>query len=147
MAGRVFSYPEHERYFHEQIVPRLDMERRFVGSASREIKRHLLARAHCVLVPSVVAETSSLIVMEALAAGTPVIAFPRGALAELIDDGVTGFLVDSVQEMARAIDRVDSLDRSACVAAAHARFSDTRMAAAYFDLYSAHAAQASAISA
>ena len=147
MAGRVFAYPEHQRYFREQIVPRLDTDRCFVGIASREMKQHLLARAHCVLVPSVVAETSSLIVMEALAAGTPVIAFPCGALAELVDDGVTGFLVGSVAEMARAIDRVDAIDRSACMAAAHARFADARMVAAYFELYAARGAQASAISA
>ena len=147
LAGQVFAYAEHQRYFREQIVPRLDVDRRLIGVAAGDTKRALLARAHCVLVPSIVAETSSLIVMEALAAGTPVIAFPCGALAELIDDGVTGFLVRTVPEMARAIDRVETIDRAACIAAAHAHFSDARMVARYLELYTALAAPAPAISA
>jgi len=137
LAGRVFPYDLHQRYFEETIAPRLDEERRFVGPVFGDAKRRLLRRAHCLLIPSIVAETSSLVAMEALAAGTPVIAFPRGALAELIEDGVTGFLVESVSEMADAIRQVDSLDRDACIETARARFSDTRMIDRYVSVFRA----------
>ena len=73
--------------------------------------------------------------MEALAVGTPVIAYPSGALPEVIEDGVTGFLAKSVEEMAEAIGQVHTLSPSACRKAAELRFSKERMIEGYFDLY------------
>ena len=67
LAGEVFPYPEHQRYFHEEIGPRLDSTRRFIGPVGGQRKRGLLQRAQCLIVPSLVAETSSLVAMEALA--------------------------------------------------------------------------------
>ncbi|PYR93682.1 MAG: glycosyltransferase family 4 protein [Acidobacteria bacterium] len=144
LAGRIFPYDLHQRYFNEKIAPRLDENRRFIGPVVGDAKRRLLRRGRCLLVPSVVAETSSLVAMEALAAGTPVVAFPRGALAELIEDGVTGFLVRSVPEMADAILRTDCLDRDACIATARARFSETRMIDRYVSVFRALASGGSA---
>jgi glycosyltransferase involved in cell wall biosynthesis len=144
LAGRVFPYALHQRYFNERIAPRLDAARRFIGPVFGEAKRRLLRRARCLLVPSVVAETSSLVAMEALASGTPVIAFLRGALAELIEDGVTGFLVQSVPEMADAIADVDRLDRHACIETARARFSERRMIDRYVSVFQALASGVSA---
>ena len=80
-----------------------------------------------MLIASTAAETSSLVAMEALASGTPVIAYRAGALPDIVDDGVTGWLVDDVAGMADAIRRVDAIDPAACRAAALARFSQTRM--------------------
>jgi glycosyltransferase involved in cell wall biosynthesis len=82
-AGTVFPWPEHRRYFAQEIRPRLDAQRRWIGAIAGRRKRRLLAAARCVLVPSTAAETSSLVAMEALAAGTPVIAYPSGALPEI----------------------------------------------------------------
>src|SRR5690606_1063450 len=82
LAGAVFRYAAHERYFREEIAPRLDSLRRFIGAVPLGRKRRLLAAARCVVVPSLVPETSSLVAMEALASGTPVVAFPVGALAD-----------------------------------------------------------------
>ena len=84
--------------------------------------------------------------MEALASGTPVVAFPRGALAELIDDGVTGFLVQSVEEMADAIAEIDRLDRDDCIATARARFSEGRMIDRYVSVFRALASGARSVS-
>jgi glycosyltransferase involved in cell wall biosynthesis len=75
--------------------------------------------------------------MEALAVGTPVIAYRSGALTDIIEDGVTGFLVDSVNEMADAIQRVHQIRSKDCRAAAEQRFSRDRMVRDYFDLYAA----------
>lgn len=137
LAGPVFGYAAHERYFRSYIVPRLDRARRFLGPVDFSRKRRLLAAAGCLLVASVVPETSSLVAMEALACGTPVVAFPVGALPEIIDHGRTGFLVRDVQEMADAIDAAARLPPEACREAAGGRFSATAMVARYLALYQA----------
>lgn len=144
LAGRVFPYESHRRYFDDEIAPRLDRDRRFIGIAGFRTKRRLMGRARCLLVPSLVPETSSLVAMEALACGTPVVAFPNGALTEIIDHGRTGFLVRDEVEMAEAIHECVALDPETCRAAARDRFSATRMVKSYLDLYETLAARSSA---
>lgn len=134
-AGRVFPYAAHQEHFEREVRPRLDAKRRFVGEVQGARKRRLLARARCVLIPSTAPETSSLVAMEALASGTPVIAFRSGALPEIVESGKTGFLVDSVEAMARAIKRVGEIDPADCRRAALDRFPLTRTTSAYLDLY------------
>jgi len=136
LAGSLFRYPEHERYFHEEILPRLRPgENRLLGPIGWKRKRRLLTAARCLLAPSLAPETSSLVAMEALACGTPVIAFPSGALAEIVEEGKTGFLVKSAGEMAEAVKAARSLDPDACRRAARGRFSAERMIGRYLDLY------------
>ncbi len=146
IAGKVFPYPEHLAYFREQIVPLLDAARsrevhRFLGALSPARLRTVLGRAKCLLHPTLAPETSSLVAMEALAVGTPVIAYPSGALPEIVEDGVTGFLVENVEEMAEAIGKVHTLSPAACREAAELRFSKQRMIGGYFDLYRKMAAK------
>jgi glycosyltransferase involved in cell wall biosynthesis len=135
LAGEVLRCSWHLKYFKEEIAPRLNGRRRFIGAAGVERKRTLLSEARCLLVPSLVAETSSLVTMEAMASGTPVIAYPSGALTELIEDGRTGFLVKDEYEMAEAIKAVDSIDPEECRDVARERFSSTRMVRRYMDRY------------
>jgi len=144
IGGGVFPYPEHRAYFAELVRPRLDNRRRFIGPVGFARKRRLLTAARCLLVPSLAPETSSLVAMEALACGTPVIAFPAGALAEIVEHERTGFLVRDADEMAAAIARVETIDPGACRAAARARFSRARMVDAYLARYAALAARAAA---
>lgn len=135
LCGQVYPYPDHERYHAEQIVPRLDGWRRFLGPAGFARKRRLLGAARCLLVPSLAPETSSLVAMEALACGTPVVAFAAGALPEVVEHGRTGFIVADEREMAEAIREVDRIDPGECRAAARERFSIHRTAARYLSLY------------
>jgi glycosyltransferase involved in cell wall biosynthesis len=135
IAGRVFPYPEHQRYFIEMIEPRLGPQARFLGNLDFAGKRRFLTAARCLLLPSLIAETSSLVAMEAIACGTPVIAFPAGALPEIVEPGVTGFLVRDKWEMAEAIRAADSVDRERCREIARQRFSLQRMIEAYFGYY------------
>ena len=135
IAGQVFGYETHERCFRDEILPRLDGRRRFIGPVGLERKRRLLAGARGLLVPSLAPETSSLVAMEALACGTPVIAFRAGALPEIVEHGVTGYLVDDAREMAEAIARLDELDPAECRRAAERRFSAALMTDRYLALY------------
>ena len=135
LAGNVFAYPEHQSYFDSMIRPRLGRNACFIGAVGGERKAHLLAGARCLLAPSRVPETSSLVAMEAIASGTPVIAWCSGALPEIVSHGRTGFLVNSVEQMADAISRVESIDPSACWGEAEQRFSSKRMTAEYLNLY------------
>jgi glycosyltransferase involved in cell wall biosynthesis len=134
-AGEIFRYREHEQYFRQEVLPRLDSRRRFLGPVGLEPKRRLLAAARCLLVPSLAPETSSLVSMEALACGTPVIAFPSGALPEIVEHGRTGFIVNNIEEMAGAIRKADCIDSDTCRQVARERFSASRMTAEYLELY------------
>ena len=141
LAGEVFPYEEHRRYFEAEIVPRLDSKRRYVGPVGFEAKRSLLAGARCLLVPSLVPETSSLVAMEAAACGTPAIAFPVGALPEVVEHGRTGLLVESLDEMTAALGAgasgIDAVSPEVCRAVARKRFSLERMAGEYLARYEA----------
>jgi glycosyltransferase involved in cell wall biosynthesis len=135
IGGEVFPYEAHRCYFETEIRPRLGPRVRFLGPVGWARKRRLLNAARCLLAPSLAAETSSLVVMEAIACGTPVIAFPAGALADIVEPGVTGYLVENDRDMAAAIPKVDRLDRQACRDVARRRFSLNRMVESYFGLY------------
>lgn len=144
IGGQVFPYPAHQAYFHERVVPLLDRRRRFLGPVGFLRKRRLLAAARCLLVPSLVDETSSLVAMEAASCGTPVVAFRRGALPEVVEDGRTGFLVDDAAGMAAAVGRVGAIDADACRETARRRFSHGRMAREYLARYQTLAVAAAA---
>lgn len=137
LAGRVFPYASHRGYFETAVKPHIDGRAvRWVGPIGLTKKRRLLSQAECVIVPSTAPETSSLVVMEALACGTPAIVSPAGALPELIDDGRTGFVASTVAEMAAAIRNVPQLSAQACIEAARSRFDVRRMRDRYLALYS-----------
>ncbi len=147
LGGEVFPYPYHQRYFREEIEPRVlgiprgKPQHAFLGRLIECHKQALLGRAKCLLHPTRAPETNSLVAMEALAAGTPVIAYRSGALSEIIDDGITGVLVNNVQEMAEALGRVHMLSPRACREAAERRFSAARMIQNYLSLYETMAAR------
>lgn len=135
LGGEVFPYETHLRYFENEIRPREDRRRRFLGPLNALQKYRFLKRARCLLIPSLVPETSSLAAMEAMACGTPVIAFRLGALPSLIEHGRTGFLVDSVPEMAQAILNADQIDPNVCHSRAKEFFSRERMTDQYLKRY------------
>jgi glycosyltransferase involved in cell wall biosynthesis len=135
LAGQVYGYLAHTEYFEREIVPRLGNGVRFIGPVGAARKRHFLSAARCLLVPSLAGETSSLVAMEALACGTPVVAFAVGALPDIVEHGRTGYLVRDAREMADAIAAVGRLDPAVCIATARQRFDVKRMIDGYFALY------------
>jgi glycosyltransferase involved in cell wall biosynthesis len=141
LGGQVFPYAAHEQYWREAVSPLLTAgPHRFLGPVDFARKRRLLSAARCLISASIAPETSSLVAMEALACGTPVVAFPSGALPEIVDHGVTGYLVEDIREMAEAIRSVHRIDPEACRAAARSRFSASVTTAAYLRLYAQLAA-------
>jgi glycosyltransferase involved in cell wall biosynthesis len=146
LAGDVFPYREHLDYFKSMVQPRLGFSRRYIGPVGRKRKRALLAAARCLLVASLVPETSSLVALEALAAGTPVVAFGKGALPEVIEHGRTGFLASNMHELVDGIRAAQAIDPAQCRAVARARFSLPRMVDRYLAVYRALADGQSAAS-
>ena len=135
IGGAVFGYDAHRSYYEREVEPLLDRRRRFLGPLSFGRKRRLLNAARCLLVASEVAETSSLVAMEAVACGTPVIALRAGALPDIVEHGKTGFLVRDVGEMADRTRDVGDLDPDDCRRLARERFTIERMTDAYLARY------------
>ncbi|MDP9006063.1 MAG: glycosyltransferase family 4 protein [Actinomycetota bacterium] len=122
-------------YFDEQVRPLLGDDVVFVGEVGGDEKLELLAGAKALLNPIRWVEPFGLVMIEALACGTPVLTYRMGAAPEIVDDGITGFLCDVHDEMAEAIHKVDQLDRRACRAAVEERFSTGRMVAQHLELF------------
>jgi glycosyltransferase involved in cell wall biosynthesis len=125
-----------ETYFRERIAPHLDGERiRYLGAVGPAERDRLLGGALALVHLIGFAEPFGLSVVEAMATGTPTIAFPRGSMREIVEEGVTGFLVHDLEEAATAVARAGELDRGAIRAVAERRFSAERMVDDYLELY------------
>jgi glycosyltransferase involved in cell wall biosynthesis len=132
MAGIV----QDERYFETEVAPHVDGDRvRYLGPVGPEQRAAVLGDALALLHLIGFEEPFGFSVVEAMAAGTPVIAFRRGSMPELVDDGRSGALVEDVEGAAAALPRVLSLDRAAIRARAVNRFSRDRMTAEYLAAY------------
>jgi glycosyltransferase involved in cell wall biosynthesis len=138
IAGRVHEKDEDARYYREELIPRFEQPGVIrAGEADHRRKASLLRGARALLCPVQWEEPFGLISIEAMVCGTPVIAFARGALPEIIDDGVTGMIVSDVDQMAEAIARARHWDRKKCMARARDRFSADRMAREYEQIFEA----------
>jgi len=125
-----------DRYFAEQVEPHIDGDRvTYLGPVGSAGRADVLGSAAALLHPISFAEPFGLSVVEAMACGTPVVAFTRGSMSEVVDDGVTGFLVSDVAQAVTAVDRAAALDRAAVRARALARFGVDRMVEEYLSVY------------
>lgn len=123
-------------YFHEQVEPHIDGDRvTFLGSVGPKERAEILGSAAALLHPIDFDEPFGLSVVEAMACGTPVITFPRGAMPEVIDEGITGLLVPDVAAAARAVEVAAGLDRGVIRRVAERRFGATRMVEDYLAVY------------
>ncbi len=134
IAGTVNDSVEHE-YFEEHIQPRLDHDVVYVGEVDHERKVELLGGACALLFPIEWDEPFGVAMIEALACGTPVLAFARGAATEIVENGKTGFLCRESGELAEAISRVEEIERAVCRASVAERFSDRKMVHEHLDLF------------
>ena len=134
LAGPV--QPGQEQYFAERVSPHLDGDRvRYVGEVGGLVKQRLFANAAALLMPVRWREPFGMVMVEALACGTPVIAFPEGAASEIVIDGENGWLVADEVEMARAVAKLGSIDPLRCRADVAARYGIAVTASGYERVY------------
>ena len=132
-------YDEDRSYYQSSIEPLFRESRSFVefiGEVGGKDKDELMGNAYAFLFPIDWPEPFGLVMIESLACGTPVIAWNNGSVPEILSDGVTGFVVDTVDEAVKAVSDVARLDRGACRRAFEQRFDATRMAHDYLEVYS-----------
>lgn len=138
IAGQVYPFSYHQQFFAREIQPRLrtNANATWIDCPPDELKRKLLRESAALLITSQVDETSSLVAMEAAASGTPVVAFRRGALPEVVKHGVTGFVVEDIGEAVKALQKLKSISCEDCARHAQTHFSSVKMADEYQRLYS-----------
>jgi glycosyltransferase involved in cell wall biosynthesis len=136
--------PREIRYFEELVRPHLVDGIEYLGEVSHGEKVELLQNARATLFPIEWEEPFGLVMIESMACGTPVIATRYGAVPEVIEDGVSGIIVDDYREMPAALERADALDPLECRRYVEERFGPQRMVRDYLDVYEAVAAGASA---
>jgi glycosyltransferase involved in cell wall biosynthesis len=134
LAGKATERGE-LRYLDETIVPMLHDGVRLLVNADRATTQQLLAEARCLILPLRWAEPFGMVMIEAMAAGTPVVALNRGAVPELVVDGVTGFVRERPEELPAALHRCHEIDANNCVAHVCAQFSAPLMASRYERVY------------
>ncbi len=134
LAGKCVEPDEHA-YFDEHVRPLLGPDVEWVGEVGGTDKLNLLAQARCLLNPLQWNEPFGLVMVEAMACGTPVVAMNRGAASELVLHEVTGYLCDTAEELASWIPRVGELDPASCRKHVETHFSSTRMAEGYLTIY------------
>lgn len=140
LAGNVA--PEHSPWFEAWIAPHVDGDRvSFTGPVDDVQKSALLGGACALLMPVLWEEPFGLVMIEAMACGTPVIGFRRGAVPEVVADGETGFIVDTVEEMAAAVGRLPVLARAACRARVESLYSDRALVQGCLKIYAELIAQ------
>lgn len=141
LAGPI--QPGQEEFFESEVKPRLDGERaRYIGEVGGTRKQELFARAAALLMPIRWPEPFGMVMIEALACGTPVVAFPEGAASEIVVHGDNGFLVEDEAEMANAIAKLAELDPSRCRVSV-GRYAAPGIAAEYEAVYRELASQES----
>lgn len=125
-----------QHYFDEQVAPHVDGDRVvYLGSVGPAQRAELLGSSLALLHPIAFAEPFGLSVVESMATGTPVIAYPRGSMREVVDEGVTGFLVEGPEAAAAAVPRAAKLDRAEINRVARRRFAASRMVDDYLAVY------------
>jgi glycosyltransferase involved in cell wall biosynthesis len=123
-------------YFEREIAPLLDHPLvEFIGEIGEHEKNAFLGGAKALLFPIDWPEPFGLVMIEAMACGLPVVAFPGGSVEEIVEDGVNGFVVDSIEEAALAVRHIDRIDRRTCRERFDRRFTARRMASQYVDVY------------
>jgi glycosyltransferase involved in cell wall biosynthesis len=123
-------------FWEEEIKPKIDNELIFfAGEADYKKKRELMSGAYCLLAPITWNEPFGLFMVEAMACGTPVIVFNRGSAPEIVIDGVTGYVVDTIDDMIKAVENAGNIDRARCRRHVKFNFDVQRLGQAYLDAY------------
>jgi glycosyltransferase involved in cell wall biosynthesis len=127
--------PDHQAWFHSSIAPYLDEQVRYVGPVNDACKAELLGQSRALLMPILWDEPFGIVMAEALACGTPVLGLRRGAVPEVVEHGVSGFVADDLEQLVAAVAAIPSLNRSACRARVEQHYSESAVADGYLAVY------------
>jgi glycosyltransferase involved in cell wall biosynthesis len=134
LAGNVPD--DHRAWFESAVSPHIDGERiSYVGPVDDAQKSALLGQARALLMPILWEEPFGIVMAEAMACGTPVLGLARGAVPEVVEDGVTGFVRPDIDGLVEAVGRIGEIDRSACRGRVEKIYSDRAVIEAYLELY------------
>jgi glycosyltransferase involved in cell wall biosynthesis len=135
IAGNISTLPEENQYYLDSIAPYIDGEQiKYVGQVNDIQKNSYLGSAKALLFPIEWNEPFGMVMVEAMACGTPVIAFKKGSVDEIVDEGITGLKVENITEMIKAVDRAIDIDRPRCRERAKERFNISVIGQKYLDL-------------
>lgn len=136
IAGNIPNEPIHQQYFNEQVKPYIDGKQiTYIGPVNNSQKNQLLRNSKAFLMPVTWDEPFGIVMAEALACGTPVIGFKRGAVPEVVTNGSNGFVCDTEADMITSINNISSISRATCRQVAEQKFSAGVLAKQYQDLY------------
>lgn len=136
LAGNISHTPDNYAYFKAEIEPQIDNEQiKYVGPLNDIEKNNYLRQAKALLFPIEWDEPFGMVMVEAMACGTPVIAFKRGSVPEVIENGITGFIVNNATEMTDKIALIDSIDRNTCRQVSREKFHIHKIATQYLSLF------------
>jgi len=135
IGGNVSHTADNYEYFKTEVEPQIDGEQIvYLGPLNDEAKNKYLGQSKALLFPIEWDEPFGMVMTEAMACGTPVIAFRRGSTPEVINDGISGFITGNPEEMIKAVENISTIDRSACRKIAEERFDVKKVAADYLSL-------------
>ena len=135
IAGNVSPLPEEQHYFENEIKPHIDGKQiKYVGEVNDEQKNRFLGSAKALLMPIEWNEPFGIVMIEAMACGTPVLAFPMGSVPEVVEEGVTGFIVENPEQMVHCLQRNWTIDRTTCRQRAEGLFDVRKIAQDYLHL-------------
>lgn len=136
LAGNVPADAQSQRYFQEQIQPHLDGQQiQYIGAVNDQQKNELLGRAAAFLMPILWDEPFGIVMAEALACGTPVLALKRGSVPEVVQPGQNGFIGDHVQDLTELVKQIPTISRANCRRIAEEKFSSSVIIDNYISLY------------
>jgi glycosyltransferase involved in cell wall biosynthesis len=137
IAGNISPLKEERQYFEDELMPLIDGEKiKYVGQVDDAQKNHFLGISKALLFPIEWDEPFGIVMIEAMACGTPVIGFGRGSVPEVIEDGITGYIVNTIDSMAESVLKLKSISRNKCREAAERRFDVSIIADKYINLSS-----------
>jgi glycosyltransferase involved in cell wall biosynthesis len=137
LAGNVSPLEDERAYFENEIMPMIDGDQiQYVGALNDKEKNYYLGRAKALIFPIEWNEPFGMVMVEAMACGTPVIGFARGSVPEVVAEGITGFVVKNTDEMIAAVEKIKLLDRTKCRSTAQLQFDVSVVAAHYLRLVS-----------
>jgi glycosyltransferase involved in cell wall biosynthesis len=136
LAGNISPLPDEQAYFDREIKPHIDdMKIRYVGPLNDEQKNEWLGKSKALLFPIEWNEPFGMVMVEAMACGTPVIGFDKGSVSEVIKDGITGNVVKNENDMIESIKKMGQIDRRSCRAYAMNKFDVSEIAVKYLSLF------------